>query len=325
MAVHHVDVDPVGAGGLDGAHFLAELGEIGGQDRGGDLRADAWSENLQAAASGNTGRGGGQRKPAAPAGRQIAPETGKICRVERADGCRRRRAACGQVQARRGFFAPCPRLARLLRGLARGEVRRAMTGVPRSVGVMFPLIGAAGGALSILSSLLQSSSAGNTKSAGSNPLSSLGQALSGNSGTQPQAVAGSGQGAASLSSGTLATLIALQGQDGANAAGRPVRALDADGDGKISKSEFESALGKAASIPRAPMRCSASSMPMATAASARANWRRRGAAIITTARRAGRAVEPAELDRLHRRQHQDRPPIPTAPAPPPSPMPTAAR
>ena len=33
MAVHDVDMDPVGAGGIDRAHLLAELGEIGGQDR----------------------------------------------------------------------------------------------------------------------------------------------------------------------------------------------------------------------------------------------------------------------------------------------------
>ena len=39
MPVHHVDVDPVGAGGVDRAHFLAELGEVGGQDRWGDERA----------------------------------------------------------------------------------------------------------------------------------------------------------------------------------------------------------------------------------------------------------------------------------------------
>ena len=38
MAVHHVDVDPVGAGRVDRAHFLAEPGEIGGQDRRGDER-----------------------------------------------------------------------------------------------------------------------------------------------------------------------------------------------------------------------------------------------------------------------------------------------
>ena len=36
MAVHDVDVDPVGAGLVDRAHLLAEPGEIGGQDRGGD-------------------------------------------------------------------------------------------------------------------------------------------------------------------------------------------------------------------------------------------------------------------------------------------------
>ena len=36
MPVHHVDVDPVGAGRFHRAHLLAELGEIGGKDRGGD-------------------------------------------------------------------------------------------------------------------------------------------------------------------------------------------------------------------------------------------------------------------------------------------------
>ena len=33
MPVHHVEMDPVGAGGLDRAHLLAQLGEVGGQDR----------------------------------------------------------------------------------------------------------------------------------------------------------------------------------------------------------------------------------------------------------------------------------------------------
>ena len=36
MAVHDVDMDPVGAGGIDRAHFLAQFREIGGQDRRGD-------------------------------------------------------------------------------------------------------------------------------------------------------------------------------------------------------------------------------------------------------------------------------------------------
>ena len=40
MAVHDVDVDPVGAGGVDRAHFFAEFGEVGGEDRRGD---DEWA------------------------------------------------------------------------------------------------------------------------------------------------------------------------------------------------------------------------------------------------------------------------------------------
>ena len=39
MAVHDVDVDPVGPGLIDRAHFLAEPGEVGGEDGGGDQRA----------------------------------------------------------------------------------------------------------------------------------------------------------------------------------------------------------------------------------------------------------------------------------------------
>ena len=44
MAVHHVDVDPVGAGLVDRADLLAEPGEIGGQDRRGDERAGHGSD-----------------------------------------------------------------------------------------------------------------------------------------------------------------------------------------------------------------------------------------------------------------------------------------
>ena len=36
MAVHHVDMDPVGAGRVDRAHLLAQPREIGGEDRGRD-------------------------------------------------------------------------------------------------------------------------------------------------------------------------------------------------------------------------------------------------------------------------------------------------
>ncbi len=35
-AVHHVDMDPIGAGGVDGAHLLAQTREVGRQDRGRD-------------------------------------------------------------------------------------------------------------------------------------------------------------------------------------------------------------------------------------------------------------------------------------------------
>lgn len=108
---------------------------------------------------------------------------------------------------------------------------------------MFPLLGAAGGALSLLNTLLQSTSAA-TKTGG-NSLTSLEQTLSGDNGQPSQAVVGSGQGAPSLSNGTLAALIALQGQNGANGQGGLFSKLDADGDGKISKSEFESTLSKA--------------------------------------------------------------------------------
>ena len=38
MAVHHIDVDPVGAGLIDRTHFLAKAGEVRGEDR----RRDDW-------------------------------------------------------------------------------------------------------------------------------------------------------------------------------------------------------------------------------------------------------------------------------------------
>jgi hypothetical protein len=39
VAVHDVEMDPVGAGGGDRANLLAEPGAVGGQDRRGDQRA----------------------------------------------------------------------------------------------------------------------------------------------------------------------------------------------------------------------------------------------------------------------------------------------
>ncbi len=122
---------------------------------------------------------------------------------------------------------------------------------------MFPLIGLAGGALSLLSSLLQSSAASNsstsskaTASTANNPLTALEQSLTdaGGSGSQAQNAAGGGVGAPPLSSGTLAALIALQGQGGTDAssgASGLFAKLDSDGDGTVSKGEFENVLGKA--------------------------------------------------------------------------------
>ena len=37
MAVHHIDMDPVGAGRLDGLDFRAQPGKVGGQDGRRDL------------------------------------------------------------------------------------------------------------------------------------------------------------------------------------------------------------------------------------------------------------------------------------------------
>ena len=42
MPVHHVDMDPVGTGSVDSAHFLAQPGKIGGQDRGRDQGGHGW-------------------------------------------------------------------------------------------------------------------------------------------------------------------------------------------------------------------------------------------------------------------------------------------
>ena len=36
MAVHHIDMDPVRAGGVDRPHLLAQTGEVGREDRRGD-------------------------------------------------------------------------------------------------------------------------------------------------------------------------------------------------------------------------------------------------------------------------------------------------
>lgn len=110
---------------------------------------------------------------------------------------------------------------------------------------MIPLIGAIGGALSLLNSVQQVAGAVGSAKNANDLLSSLGKVLGGNNGETPKAVAGSGKGAPPLSQGTLATLIALQGQDETRQKGGLFGRIDQDRDGKISKGELASTLGKA--------------------------------------------------------------------------------
>jgi hypothetical protein len=107
---------------------------------------------------------------------------------------------------------------------------------------MWSLVGAAGGALSLLTSFLQSSTASSAIKAGG-AQASMEPSLS--DGGQPQAVVGSGSTSSPLSSGTLAALIALQGQTGADGTGGLFGQLDGDGNGAISQGEFESAVSSA--------------------------------------------------------------------------------
>ncbi len=109
---------------------------------------------------------------------------------------------------------------------------------------MIPLLGVVGGALSLLNSVQQVTGSGGVAKAGSDILSSLQKVLGGNNGEAPKAVAGSGTGAPPLSQGTLATLIALRGQDDTEQKGGLFGRIDTDHDGKISKSEFDSTLSK---------------------------------------------------------------------------------
>jgi hypothetical protein len=118
---------------------------------------------------------------------------------------------------------------------------------------MLPLTAAAG-ALSYLTSFLQSSTASNgASSTSSDPLLSLEQTLTAGAGgdqsTTSPAAGGSGASSPALDPGMLAALLAMQSQqtDGSNGVSPSglLSKLDTDGDGQISKTEFESALGSA--------------------------------------------------------------------------------
>ena len=107
---------------------------------------------------------------------------------------------------------------------------------------MFVPVGLALGALSGIGSLLESAASGVSKSV-SNEFSSLTKSAGAQSASQPAAAPTS-----KFDFGTLSALLSAQGQDGAGAGSQAsalFSKLDANGDGQISKSEFESALGNA--------------------------------------------------------------------------------
>jgi type IV secretory pathway VirB2 component (pilin) len=116
-------------------------------------------------------------------------------------------------------------------------------------------VGASSNALSYLQSLLAQGAAGANDAAGaSDPLSALLQTLSGTTADSSAIVAApaggtAGTGCSSFDSGTMAALISLQDQSASGVTAQSpsplFSKLDTDGDGQISKSEFENALGRA--------------------------------------------------------------------------------
>src|SRR5215467_4456755 len=110
-------------------------------------------------------------------------------------------------------------------------------------------ISASSNALSYLQQLLQAGTSG-VGATNTDPLLSLDQSPVGaDSSSQSQSTlpVGSGLGASSFDTGTLAALISFQGQSATGVVGQSpsdlFSQLDTDGDGQISKSEFEQALG----------------------------------------------------------------------------------
>jgi hypothetical protein len=110
-------------------------------------------------------------------------------------------------------------------------------------------ISASSNALSYLQQLLQYGSSG-VGATSNDPLLALDPSLTGSdgSGQSPQGTSAIGSGCgSSFEPGTLAALISLQGQSGSAVVGQSPSDLfsqiDTDGDGQISKSEFEQALG----------------------------------------------------------------------------------
>ena len=75
VAVHHVDMDPVGAGLVDRNDFLAKLGEIGSQNRRGDEQRTAhrFLHSFSRSLTRPPGTGNGEaRPPDVPCGTALA-------------------------------------------------------------------------------------------------------------------------------------------------------------------------------------------------------------------------------------------------------------
>jgi hypothetical protein len=110
---------------------------------------------------------------------------------------------------------------------------------------MFIPITLALSALSGVESLIESAASKGGKALG-NEFAKLAPGAAGNS-LQPSS-SPAVPAASRFDFGTLSALLSVQGQNGANAGGRAdalFAKLDADGDGQVSKTEFEGALGKA--------------------------------------------------------------------------------
>ena len=63
VVVHHVEMHQVGAGGLDGAHLLAQAGKVGGQDGRGDAREVGGRVKAFMAGFQSDGNQGGSKAP----------------------------------------------------------------------------------------------------------------------------------------------------------------------------------------------------------------------------------------------------------------------
>src|SRR6266571_3536301 len=113
-------------------------------------------------------------------------------------------------------------------------------------------VGASSNALAYLQQLLQQGTAGTSSTGAADPLSELMQTLSGSGSgadsTSSTSTTAAGSGSSScpaFGSSTMAQLLSLQNQSGTSPEQAFFSKLDTDGDGKISKTEFESAASKA--------------------------------------------------------------------------------